>query len=69
MNTQTWIKFTDRLPTQADALGGQVLTRHISVVTGEAAERLAMWNWVPSDNPRAKELWAINGFIEWRTPR
>lgn len=64
-----WIKFSDRLPTQADALAGQVLTRYRSFVSGQVEERMAMWDWIPPSHPQAKELWASNGFTEWRTPR
>lgn len=63
-----WTRFSDRLPTPADARGGMVLSRHRSIVTGAIEERMGLWDWIQPTHPQAKELWEANGFIDWCTP-
>ncbi len=61
-----WTKFSDRLPTEADAQGGHILIRSRSILTSEVTEKVGLWNWIQPTHPLAKETWAANGCLEWR---
>jgi hypothetical protein len=75
-----WIKFADRLPTRDDADEScEVMARHHPLMPwrknsehnsrldrSRVIERPCLWNWIPPSAQDAREVWMVNGFIEWR---
>lgn len=54
---RSWTKFSDRLPSKADANeSGDVLA-----LESNGRSRPVMWDWVHSD-----ESWKANGFVAWK---
>lgn len=59
-----WIKFTERLPTAADAVGGKVMARG-GRVAFYPDERPVDWDWIRPTHDAAAATWEANGFTDW----
>lgn len=57
-----WIKFADRLPTQADANE----KGEIDLAETNGQHRRGLWNWIPPLRKDAVYMWHNNGFVAWR---
>lgn len=58
-----WIRFSDRLPTAADAdAQGQIDT-----LEDNGKTRVGMWDWIPFRAEGRAALWIANGFAAWKS--
>ena len=61
----SWTTFAERLPTAADAFGGMVHAKWLTL-RGVEHEGPCLWDWIPASTANAKDVWAANGFIAWK---
>jgi hypothetical protein len=70
----TWISFSHRLPTRADANS----QGYVQGLLASGQERECLWDWIPAECPShlrgnkdwqpysAAAVWSANGWTHWR---
>lgn len=57
-----WIKFSDRLPAEADANE----KGEVDLAEDNGEHRRGLWNWISPCRKDAVATWRANGFMAWR---